>query len=215
MLQQIIQNANSRPELRKYRKTLPDWAQKTLSLKDVLFSFVAPYRSAQAERLTLFTLLDGEPPILLAALSGGAKSSAWLIKPVGNMSLCASREAFTLRDINANGQREFAWVYGCGDGPGGGDTLNIFEWQRGELRLTYETEVFLGFHADGTGFEKKTTVYVNKGPKPKIIGVVKGWEATYDYVGGKDVLRSSKEITVLRPVQTPVKDPSLTVTRLW
>ncbi|MFC6591530.1 hypothetical protein ACFP81_05550 [Deinococcus lacus] len=128
LLRQIADGANARPAMKQLRQAQANLGIRPLGVDDVLFSMVAPYRSAQSERLTVFRVLEAEPPMLLAVLSGGRVSSGWLVEPRGNMLICSTQQGYTLRDINADGRREVAWVYGCGDGPSARSAVALLDW---------------------------------------------------------------------------------------
>lgn len=77
-----------------------------LTLDNVLLSFSAPFRRAQAERLTV---LRADSQLLLLWNEG---EEAWRL-PLAEG--CAPTLAYTLRDVNLDGLREVAAQVSCGE----------------------------------------------------------------------------------------------------
>lgn len=171
-LSALIGGLNRKPEVQALKKKYEYFGG--LSLTGVHFSLVAPFRSAQPERLTVFDVYRSEPPIALVVLSSGA-SAAWLIEPKWNMNICGWHQGYTLRDLDMNGQREFALVTGCGDGPNSRLALDLFGWSRGDLKLWGGVSVSSSTpDGDDLGaFQRhiNRTVYVQKGRVPRLAAV--------------------------------------------
>lgn len=208
LLQQIIQNANSRPELRGYRASLPQWAQKNLTLNDVMLSQVAPFRSPQAERLTIFRFAENWPARLVV-LSGAGQSSAWLLTDDWGCEPFAERERFFVYDLDKDRQVELGWAHGCVDSSGALQTFSLLDWQRGQLSLSYET---LALETQ-SGVTEKADIHVRSGPQPQLVSVKTVTQYSWDE--RQQTWREDQSQTTLHTLQTPVKAPSFTVTRLW
>ncbi|WP_221088228.1 hypothetical protein [Deinococcus aquaedulcis] len=211
-LSALIGGLNRKPEVQALKKKYEYFGG--LSLTGVQFSLVAPFRSARPERLTVFDVYRSEPPIALVVLSGGT-SSAWIVEPTGNMNLCGWKQGYTLRDLDMNGQREFALVVGCGDGPWGGYALDLFAWHNGELRMwggfpVYRTEP----ESDGMSgvqLETQRTVHVQKGRVPQFAAVTTEQRTRWTETGPPQRLSTR---TFTEPVRLDDETGYL-VRRLW
>ncbi|PTA68173.1 hypothetical protein C8263_08870 [Deinococcus arcticus] len=171
-LSALIAALNRKPEVQALKKQYEYFGG--LSLIGVQFSLVAPFRSAQPERLTVFDVYRSEPPIALVVLSSGT-SSAWLIEPKGNMNICGWHQGYTLRDLDLNGQREFALVVGCGDGPNSGLDLDLFGWSKGNLKLwggmSASSSTPDGDDLGAVQMTVNRSIYVQKGRVPRFAAV--------------------------------------------
>lgn len=168
-VQALINTLNARVEIKGISGK---WEYfKGLALKDVLFTLVAPYRSSTPERLTVFTVYEGEPPVFLFVLSGSGKLTAEVVEPLGNMGLCMVREGHTLRDINADGKREVVLVTACGDGPGGGSTINFFAYGKTGWQAWGSTRLTRTFNASPEFSEESNQLYVKKGQNYQLYAV--------------------------------------------
>lgn len=209
-LQQLIWNIDSRPELREYRRTLPDWARKNLTLDNVLFSAVAPYRSAQPERLTIFVVANVWSSDRLLVLSNSEGNSAWLMTGIDTN---LPWKSYTLHDINSDGRKELAYEHGFIDGTAGViQYFSLLDWQRGELGLRYQTMVY---HSPGSQEElvEKATIHVRRGPQPQLVSVMTRDEYAWDEGMGQLVI--AKAQVTLHPLKTPVKGSHFKATPLW
>lgn len=207
LLRQIVGDANHRPALRKYRASLPQWAQKNLTLSDLVLSRVAPYRSPQAERLSIFHFPENWDARLVV-LSSAGQSAAWLLTEGEG---CGPWEKFFPYDIDEDGQMELAWAHGCADSSSVLQTFSLLDWQRGELKLTHETvtdETANGFR------QERTVIHVKKGPKPQLVGISTHTETAYTDES-QPLPHLDKTKVTLRPLLTPLPQPSFKLTRLW
>ncbi|MFC6616951.1 hypothetical protein [Deinococcus radiophilus] len=195
-----------------YRTLIP------LGLENVLFSVVAPFRTAQPERLTVFDVMDGEPPVLLAVLSSEQGSAGWLVDlgRVINTGLCGATEGYSLRDLNRDGRREMALVIGCGDAGSGSADLSLLDWQAGELRQFGQLEIYRSdpFGSPAGSVTTEATVHVLKGARPRIVSV----EETL--ISARQVQEQAQpqvlsRQTTLREMEPISAQDRLRVRRLW
>lgn len=104
-LQGMLQDIQQRPA---YHHLLGD--TPPLGLNDVLLSFTAPFRRAEAERLDV--VRAGKAVLLL--WNGGRE--AWSMTTSLQLAeTCLPTLAYTLRDINGDGLREVEVQLACGD----------------------------------------------------------------------------------------------------
>lgn len=172
----LARTLNARPEIRGLKQKWPysNGAQP----KDVLFTITAPFRSSTPERLTVFNIYEGEPPVLLFVLSGPGGITADVIEPVWNMNLCIVQQGYSLRDINEDGRREVAFTIGCGDGPWSSQALHIVRYGQDRWAFWRSFQVESSFGAESEGSEEQVKIYVQKGKTPQFYGVLnrKAWE---------------------------------------
>ena len=149
--------------------------------KDVLFTITAPFRSGTPERLTVFNIYEGEPPVLLFVLSSPRGITADLIEPVWNMNLCIVQQGYSLRDVDQNGLREVAFSIGCGDGPWRSRTLHIVRYGQDRWAFWRSFPVESSFGAESEGSEEQVKIYIQKGQTPQFYGVLnrKAWEINF------------------------------------
>ena len=152
----VAQAVNARPEFKAF---LAKQKATPLNPADVLLSFVAPYRSGVAERLTVF---HGDEPWLLFAFGEGKNIQAFITSD-SFWSLCVFSGLYTLRDINADGKREVAVVQGCSDGPGNNSSLLIFGAGQGGFQFWGDAELTYEFGDDRQWFSQSSRLFVNKG----------------------------------------------------
>ena len=172
----LARTLNARPEVQDLKQKWP--YSQGVSLKTVLFTISAPFRSGTPERLTVFSVSEAEPPVLLFVLSGAKGLTADVLEPTINMNICGVQQGYTLRDVDQNGLREVAFTVGCGDGPGGGRELNVFRYGQDRWAFWRSFPVESYFGAEPTAFEEQVKIYVQKGKVPQFYGVLnrKEWD---------------------------------------
>lgn len=178
-VQALLSTLNSTPEVRGLHKDWPYFEH--LAMQNVLFTIVAPFRSAQPERLTVFHIYEGEPPVLLFVLSSGRGITADLIEPVSNLNLCGTQSGYSLRDINQNGKREIALTIGCGDGPWAVSMLHLFEYAKTAWQPLGNLAIEEQMGADQP-YHKINKIYVRKSKNPQIYSVqyLEEWQKGQD-----------------------------------
>ncbi|ADV67772.1 hypothetical protein [Deinococcus maricopensis] len=131
----------------------------------------------------MLTLCDQERLTYLFLVSDGSSLKAWLLSPDFNAGICRGQPPFTLRDLDADGVREIALPYGCGDGPGGHERLLVLQLGP-QGRLLLDAEVERHFSADGTGEHAGALLTVLKGPRPQVFARTLAFQG-YDAASGQ------------------------------
>ena len=108
---------------REFQAFLARHGASPINSNHVLLSFVAPFRSAVAERLTVLQVFAGDAAWLVFAFGEGNRVQVYASAGHGG-PFCAWTHAYTVKDLNADGRRELALVQACADGPGGASALH-------------------------------------------------------------------------------------------
>ncbi|WP_022800824.1 hypothetical protein [Deinococcus ficus] len=183
---------------REFQAFLAKHGASPINSNHVLLSFVAPFRSAVAERLTVFPVFSGDAAWLVFAFGEGNRVQVYASAGNGG-PFCAWTQAYTVKDLNADGRREVAVVQACADGPGGASALHLYGAGPGGFQFWGFAELTSHFGGDHRWSMRSSRLFVRKGRTFEVYAVRRLEEGFYQGGYGRENLRLTEEgVAVVR-----------------
>lgn len=186
----LARTLNARPEIQGLKQK---WTySQGVSLKTVLFTISAPFRSGTPERLTVFSISEAEPPVLLFVLSGAKGLTADLVEPATDAEFCRVGQGYSLRDMDQNGLREVAFTLDCTPGEMMLTDLYLFRYGPGRWVFWQAFPVSSSYGGGWEGHEQSIKIHVRKGPSPQFYGLLdrREWAGPPEFVAKTDPTRT-------------------------
>ena len=101
---------------------------------------------------------------------------AYQVIPQRDFGICGFGEMFSIKDINLNGLSELGFIWGCGDGPYSGSTLEILEFGTRTPNVVFRHNTESHFGTDQNNSEQLAFLFhVIKATIPTVIGQSLSW----------------------------------------
>ncbi|GGR69298.1 hypothetical protein GCM10008959_34160 [Deinococcus seoulensis] len=188
----LARTLNARPEVQDLKRKWP--YSQGVSLKTVLFTISAPFRSGTPERLTVFSVSEAEPPVLLFVLSGAKGLTADLVEPAidTDAESCWVGQGYSLRDVDQNGLREVAFTLDCTPGEMMLTDLYLFRYGPGRWVFWQAFPVSSSYGGGWEGHEESIKIHVRKGPSPQFYGLLdrQKWAGPPEFVSRTEPTRT-------------------------